>query len=216
MAAAEDQAEPVIRDVVLPVLLRLGELHGRRVPLAARGFAAESIDGAIARRGDDPAGRRGRYAAAGPALERGLEGVLHRFLGERDVAQRPHEHGHGAAVLAAEHLLDLPAQGVSMKGRTSMGVPMARASLRPQPSAASRSGASRMVIPPICSLVSMKGPSVVTISPPKCRNTVAVSAGCRPPENTQTPADCISRRTASTSRMILCNASGAGCLPPTG
>ena len=57
---------------------------------------------------------------------------------------------------------------------------MARASLRPQPSAASRSGALMMLIPPICSLLSMNGPSVVTISPPCWRRTVAVLARMQP------------------------------------
>ena len=58
-----------------------------------------------------------------------------------------------------------------------MAVVVARASLRAQPSAASRSGAFRMVMPPICSLLSMNGPSVVTTSPPWWRSTVAVFAG---------------------------------------
>jgi len=73
--------------------------------------------------------------------------------------------GHLAPVLAAEYRCDLRAQWPSMNGLTSIGVPMARANFRPQPSAASRSGALRTVMPPICSLLSMNGPSVVTISP---------------------------------------------------
>ena len=100
-----------------------------------------------------------------PARQRGREGVLHRFLGKLDVTEEAHQDGDRTSVLAAEYSCDLRAQWPSANGRTSMGVPMARASLRPQPSAASRSGALRMVMPPICSLLSMNGPSVVMTSP---------------------------------------------------
>ena len=63
-------------------------------------------------------------------------------------------------------------------------------------------------MPPICSLLSMNGPSVVTISPPWWRNTVAEFGGVRPPLKIQTPAACISFWTACTSRMIRCKRVG--------
>jgi hypothetical protein len=97
--------------------------------------------------------------------EGGDEGVLDRFLGELDVAEEADQDGNGTAVLTPEDCFDLRAQCPSMNGRTSMGVPMARASLRPQASAESRSAALMIEKPPICSLLSMNGPSVVTISP---------------------------------------------------
>ncbi len=43
----------------------------------------------------------------GPALERDGERILDRLLGEVDVAELARQHGHGAAVLLAEHTLDL-------------------------------------------------------------------------------------------------------------
>src|SRR5690349_4094910 len=145
----------VLHGVLLDVI-HLHELQGRGVPVVARGFAPQAIDRAVTRGGDDPAGRRRRQAFERPALQCRREGVLHGFFRQRDVAQRAHEHRHGTAVLAAEYLLDLVLQCGSMKGRTSMGTPIARASLRPQSSAASRSGARTMLMPPICSLLSMK------------------------------------------------------------
>ncbi len=53
--------------------------------------------------------------------------------------------------------------------------------------------------PPICSLVSANGPSVVTTWPPLDRTTVAVAAGSRPPANTQTLAFWSSLLSVSTS-----------------
>ena len=166
MAAGEYQAQAVIAHVVLLGRVLLQQLHRGALARIARRFAAQLIDRAVARGGDDPAGGRGWHAALRPARERRRERVLDRFLGELDVTEEAHQNGNRTAVLAAEYRLrSRVAQCPSMNGRTSMGVPMARASLRPQPSAASRSGALRMVMPPICSLLSMNGPSVVTTSP---------------------------------------------------
>src|SRR5581483_7817299 len=121
-----------------------------------------------------------------PPLDRGREGVLDSFFGEIDVAEGAHQHGHGAAVLLAEHPLDVRfAERAHVVvsplgwriGRTSIGSVVARASLRPHSSAASRSGALMMVNPPTCSLPSTNGPSVVSDSPSFTRTTVAVLAG---------------------------------------
>jgi hypothetical protein len=43
-------------------------------------------------------------------LQSGCERILHRLFGQPDVAERPREYGHRAAVLAAEDLFDLVAQ----------------------------------------------------------------------------------------------------------
>ncbi len=45
-----------------------------------------------------------------------------------------------------------------------------------------------MVNPPMCSLPSTYGPSVVSTSPSLSRTTVAVLGGCSPPVKTQAPA----------------------------
>ena len=97
----------VVLHVVLLVVIRLHELQRRRLPLVARGFASQPVDGPVASGGDDPADRGRRHAVQRPALQRRGEGVLHGFFGQRDVAQRAHEHGHGATVLAAEYRFDL-------------------------------------------------------------------------------------------------------------
>ena len=67
--------------------------------------------------------------------------------------------------------------------------------------------------PPMCSLPSANGPSVMSRSPPSARSTVAVSGGCRPPVKTQAPAARISAFTASMSRMIGSRISGGGGSP---
>ena len=53
----------------------------------------------------------------------------------------------------------------SATGRTSIGSVLALAIFPAQPSAASRSGASISVKPPMCSLASVNGPSVISVSP---------------------------------------------------
>ena len=77
--------------------------------------------------------------------------------------------------------------------------PQAAEPLAAQSRAASRSAALITQKPPICSLVSAYGPSVVTTWPPWARTTVAVDDGCRPPANTQAPAACTSLLKASTA-----------------
>ena len=46
--------------------------------------------------------------------------------------------------------------------------------------------------PPMCSLPSANGPSVVSTSPSSGRSTVAVLGGCSPPAKTHAPAAFIS------------------------
>ena len=83
-----------------------------------------------------------------------------------DVGGRERRHGHGqssAIVLERPHL---------DRERCTRGV-----ALRPHSSAASRSGALITQKPPMCSLPSANGPSVMSTSPPSRRTTVAVLAG---------------------------------------
>jgi hypothetical protein len=60
---------------------------------------------------------------------------------------------------------------------------------------------------------SVNGPSVMSTSPSVARTTVATSAGCRPPVNTQAPAALISSLRAFMSRMIGSRISGGGGSP---
>src|SRR6185295_20415931 len=76
------------------------------VSILTRRFPAQAIDRPIARGRDDPAGRTRGQPARRPPLHRHDEGVLHRVLGEADVAEHADEYGHRAAVLRAEHTLD--------------------------------------------------------------------------------------------------------------
>src|SRR5262249_11275780 len=131
--------------------------------------------------------------------------VLDRLLGDVDAAEDADQDGHRAAVFLTEHLFDFSRRNAGHAadqcpplcciGRTSIGSVVARASLRPHARAASRSAALTIVNPPMCSLPSAKGPSVVRSSPSFTRTTVAVLAGCSPAEKTQAPAAFISSRT---------------------
>ena len=171
MAAGEDQPQPVVGH--RPLLRRfVAHVHERRLGMSilARRFAPEPIDRAVLRRGDDPAHRARRRAARRPAPQRLGERVLHRFLGEVDVAEDADQHGDRAAVLRAEHAFDLAvrkrhARGQRppspWKGRTSIGRPSSRpgsvtawAKRRAHASAASRSGTLTIRKPPTCSLPS--------------------------------------------------------------
>src|SRR5439155_10234622 len=113
----------------------------------------------------------------------------YRVLGEVDVAEDADQRGGAAAGLTMKDVGEVRHQFV---GRTSMGRSQAVAALAAQSRAASRSAASITQKPPICSLVSAKGPSVIETSPPAVRTTVADDAGRRPAWNTQAPARSIS------------------------
>ena len=68
-----------------------------------------------------------------------------------------------------------------------MGSVVALASLRPHLSASSRSATLMIVKPPICSLPSTYGPSVIGMPSRRGWTTVAVLGGWSPPENTHAP-----------------------------
>ena len=165
MAAGEDQPQALVAHRSLLDLFVAGVQQGRLgVAVGAGGLAPQPVDGAVARGGDDPARGARRQPVRGPPLHGRREGVGHRLLGDVDVAEDADQDGHRAAVLRAEDALDLRRtlgiqaggqySGTSWNGRTSMGSVVARAALRAQPSAASRSGASTIQNPPMCSLPS--------------------------------------------------------------
>src|ERR1700733_7100263 len=88
-------------------------------------------------------------------------------------------------------------------GRTSTGARQATAALRPHASASFRSAASSTQKPPMCSLVSVYGPSVASTLPLGCaRSDLAPLAGERPATKTLAPAATISRLSAWLSSII--------------
>ena len=181
--------------------------RGLRVAVLARRLAAEPVDGAVARGGDDPARRARGEPARRPALDRGDEGVLDRLLGEVDVAEDADQDGDRAAVFLAEDTFDLRRVGghgaqpsvSSWKGRTStgrrdgaggLGGPLERRVEvggvdDPEPADVLLALGERAV----------GGEHLAVLM----RTTVAVPAGCSPPANTQAPAAFISSLKASTS-----------------
>src|SRR6185312_4036023 len=223
MTAREDQAQPVVAHggLLFGLILRLQQIR-IRMPVFARALAADAIDGAVARGGDDPPDRASGQSGRRPALDGGGEGVLHRLFGVVDAAEHAHQRRDRAAIFLAEHTLDLRERKLghascqrktSRMGRTSIGSVIARASLRAQPSAASRSGAWMIVKPPTCSLPSVYGPSVVSTSASLACRTVEVSAGKSAAAKTHAPAALISAFTAWTLRMMFSRNGGGGGSP---
>src|SRR5438105_3424076 len=100
-------------------------------------LAAQTVDGAIARGGDDPASWRWRVGPTAGYRQRRCERVLDRVLGPGDGAEHPDQDRHGAPVLLAEDTLDLrvgncrhggrQSSSSSWNGRTSIGSVVARA-----------------------------------------------------------------------------------------
>ena len=86
------------------------------------------------------------------------EGLLDHLLGEVEVAEPPGQRGDDLAELGAEDVLDRAVGHVGhspWKGRTSTGPRQAFEPRAAMARAASRSGASMIQNPPICSLASM-------------------------------------------------------------
>lgn len=132
MAAGEDEAEAVVLErlfvVRLAVALTCVELLGdpaeRRVEAGA---PAQAVDRLEAAGGDQLGARMVGHAVPGPALDRGRERVVHRLLGQVEIAEQADEGGQHAARLGAVdgvHHLPRPAaravaQPNTMTGRTS-------------------------------------------------------------------------------------------------
>jgi hypothetical protein len=71
------------------------------------------------------------------------------------------------------------------------------------------------VNPPICSLASAYGPSVIDTSPPPARTTVADRASVRVAKKTHAPAAFNSSWCAATRAMIIRACSGEGGSAPS-
>jgi hypothetical protein len=108
MTAGEDELEALVGEgrLVVHAVLR----HERRVQEAGlrseRLIAADAVDRAVARGGDQPARRVRGDAVARPALRRDRERLLRGLLGEIEVAEEADEGREDAAPRVAESLLE--------------------------------------------------------------------------------------------------------------
>src|SRR4051812_26462557 len=125
MAAGEDHAEALVRDrvhVLLLVRRQLGE-PGQQLRLAReRLFAADAVDRAVARRGEDPGTGIRRCPVTGPARDRGRERLLQRVLGDVEIAEDARQDRERPSPLLAEDRLDygcIASCGIGNTGRTS-------------------------------------------------------------------------------------------------
>ena len=112
MAGSEDEAEDVVVDVLeRGVEVALGQLghpqllHVSHLLQLARevDVAPDAVDGPPPGGRREPCTRLGRYAVAGPLLERLHEGVLREVLGEADVTD---DAGHDRRDLGGLHAPD--------------------------------------------------------------------------------------------------------------
>jgi hypothetical protein len=107
VTAGEDELEALVGEGrLVHAVLR----HERRVQQAGlrgqRPIAADAVDRAVARGGDQPARRVPRDAVARPALRRDRERLLRGLLGEVEVAEEADEGRENAAPRLAEGLLE--------------------------------------------------------------------------------------------------------------
>jgi hypothetical protein len=112
MAAREDQPQAVVGELLHVCLLFL-ELQCSTEQLALLGeaaLAAQPVDRAVAGRGQDPRGGAGGHAGRRPALRRHRECVLHRLLGEVEIAEEADEGGDRPSRLAPEQAVEILAR----------------------------------------------------------------------------------------------------------
>jgi hypothetical protein len=107
VAAGEDQPQPIVGDgaglghVVVLVRVEAHQLGQTLGAIGHRAVAAQAVDRPPPRRDGEPRARPGGNAVARPRGEGGGEGVLHRVLGQLEVADVADEGGqHGGALLA--------------------------------------------------------------------------------------------------------------------
>jgi hypothetical protein len=113
VAAGEDQPQPVVDDRALVIhrrLLVLGvQAHqlGKAVgAVGHRPVPAQAVDRPPPGGGGDPRPRVGRDAVAPPLRDGGLERVLHRVLGQLEVADLADQRGEDDRALLAERAGD--------------------------------------------------------------------------------------------------------------
>jgi hypothetical protein len=105
MAAGEDQPELVVLEGLVVELERLGvvgfEPHGQLDDRSVEsGAPAHRVDRLEAACGYEPGGGLRRNAVPRPLLDRGGERIVHRVLGEGEVAEHPDQGREHAARLS--------------------------------------------------------------------------------------------------------------------
>src|SRR5918997_4174890 len=73
----------------------------------ASSLFALTVDGAVTSGGCDPCPRVGREPPVWPLPRRDSERVLHRFLGDVDIAEGAYERRHGSTELFTEYPIDI-------------------------------------------------------------------------------------------------------------
>jgi hypothetical protein len=110
VAAGEEQSQPVVRDGGHVVAIGFHAGGCERLELAqlllVAPLAAQPIDRLVARRTNDPGGGVVGQPVARPALERRGERLLHRVLGEVEIAQDPDQRGDRPPRLPPEQAVD--------------------------------------------------------------------------------------------------------------
>ena len=105
VTTGEDQPQTVVDDRAVVFHRRLGvEQRQLGQPLGAiphGPVATQAIDGPPPGGGRDPRAGVGRHAVAAPLSDGGLEGVLHRVLGQLEVAGLPDQGGQDDRALVA-------------------------------------------------------------------------------------------------------------------
>src|SRR6202044_778199 len=135
---------------------------------------------AITRDGHQPCSRHVWDAPAGPGLPRCPKGVVGGILGEVPVTGHTDQGRDNLAPALPKRpgneLFDFAGHS-SQTGRTSITPCMANGCLAATSIAASRCSHSMSAKPPICSLLSIKGPSLIKVSPLRDRTLVASVLG---------------------------------------
>jgi hypothetical protein len=110
MATSEYQPQVIVMHVMFLNFVPFGKQLGSKLTMASGGFPAQLVQCLVARGRNDPPGRRRRDSGVWPSFEGGRKGFLHRFLGERNVAEEASEHRYRAAMLAPKDCCDFRAQ----------------------------------------------------------------------------------------------------------
>ena len=111
MAAHKDELKPLVWNDRLGHVFRHASCPaslGREQPELGRqhAIAAQSVDGPVARRRDEPGAGLVRQAVGRPALRRDRERVRGGFLGKIEIMEVADQAGQHPAPLVAENLLD--------------------------------------------------------------------------------------------------------------
>ena len=143
MAAAEEQVETLVAELVGSGTTGApARLDRRALAVDADALAPDHVDRAVVGRADDPRTRLVGDAVARPSDERGREGVLHRLLGQVEVAERADEDADRAAEPRAVDLGDPVGDLVAAHGSRGGSGIRGRTSIEPNRALGMRAAAS--------------------------------------------------------------------------